>query len=45
MEAAEEELFIANAVVRIPNSLSLADLQDELEHLANELMVDIKLEE
>ena len=40
-----EELFIANAVVRIPRSVSLVDLQDELEHLANELMVDIKLEE
>ena len=40
-----EELFVANATVRIPQSVSLAQLQDELEHLANELMVDIKLEE
>ncbi len=40
-----EELFIANAMVRIPRQVSLAELQAELERLANELMVDIKLEE
>lgn len=40
-----ETLFLANAKVLIPASASLQALQDELEDLANELMVDIKLEE
>ena len=40
-----ENLFLAHARLMIPTEASLDDLQDELEKLANELMVDIKLEE
>ncbi len=40
-----ESLFIANARVLVPAEASLEKLQNELEDLANELMVDIKLEE
>jgi glycine cleavage system regulatory protein len=39
-----ENLFLAHARLLIPEDASLDDLQDELEDLANELMVDIKLE-
>jgi glycine cleavage system regulatory protein len=38
-----ESLFIAHAKIFIPPEVSLEDLQDELEELANELMVDITL--
>jgi glycine cleavage system regulatory protein len=40
-----ENLFLANAHLLIPTDASIEDLRDELEDLANELMVDIKLEE
>lgn len=40
-----ESLFIAHASIDIPGGVSLDQLQDEMEDLANELMVDIKLEE
>jgi len=40
-----EILFIAQAHVSIPAEASVDALRDELEDLANELMVDIKLEE
>ena len=40
-----ESLFLAHARLLIPANASIEDLQDELEDLANELMVDIKLEE
>ena len=40
-----ESLFLAHARLLIPADASIDDLQDELEDLANELMVDIKLEE
>lgn len=40
-----ETLFIAQARLLIPADASLDALQDELEDLANELMVDIKLED
>ena len=40
-----ENLFIANARILVPAEASLETLQNELEDLANELMVDIKLEE
>lgn len=39
-----ENLFLAHARLLIPANASIDDLQDELEDLANELMVDIKLE-
>ena len=39
-----ESLFLAHARLLIPADSSIEDLQDELEDLANELMVDIKLE-
>ena len=39
-----ENLFLAHARLMIPTDASLDDLQDELEKLANELMVDIKIE-
>lgn len=39
-----ENLFLAHARLLIPADASIDDLQDELEDLANELMVDIKLE-
>ncbi len=40
-----ENLFLAHARLMIPADASIENLQDELEDLANELMVDIKLEE
>lgn len=40
-----ETLFMATARIFIPDDVRLEVLQDELEELANELMVDIKLEE
>ena len=40
-----ESLFLAHARLLIPADTPIEDLQDELEDLANELMVDIKLEE
>ncbi len=40
-----ESLFLAHARLLIPANASIEDLQDALEDLANELMVDIKLEE
>jgi glycine cleavage system regulatory protein len=39
-----ESLFLAHARLLIPDEASVNELQDELEDLANELMVDIKLE-
>jgi glycine cleavage system regulatory protein len=39
-----ESLFMAHAQVFVPPEASLEALQDELEELANELMVDIELE-
>jgi glycine cleavage system regulatory protein len=39
-----ENLFLAHARLMIPADASLDELQDELEKLANELMVDIKIE-
>jgi glycine cleavage system regulatory protein len=39
-----ENLFLAHACLLIPAETSIENLQDELEDLANELMVDIKLE-
>jgi len=39
-----ETLFMAKAHVSIPAETSLSTLRKELENLANELMVDIKLE-
>jgi glycine cleavage system regulatory protein len=40
-----ERLFLANAVIWVPPEALLESLQDELEALANELMVDIRLAE
>ncbi len=40
-----ENLFLAHARLLIPDDASIESIQDELEDLANELMVDIKLEE
>ena len=40
-----ESLFIAHARIHIPKEVSLDRLQDEMEELANELMVDISLQE
>ena len=40
-----ENLFLAHAQLLIPADASIEDLQDDLEDLANELMVDIKLKE
>lgn len=40
-----ETLFIASAVVHIPEQVDMNKLQDGFEELANELMVDIKLSE
>jgi glycine cleavage system regulatory protein len=40
-----ESLFMAHARIIVPTAVSLDQLQDEMEELANELMVDIKLEE
>ncbi len=39
-----ENLFLAHAHLLIPLDASIDELQDELEDLANELMVDIRLE-
>jgi len=39
-----ESLFLAHARVLVPQDASVEHLQDDLEDLANELMVDIKLE-
>jgi len=39
-----ESLFMADARIFIPREADLEKLQDELEDLANELMVDIELE-
>jgi glycine cleavage system regulatory protein len=39
-----ENLFLAHARLMAPADTSLEELQDELEKLANELMVDIKIE-
>jgi len=39
-----ENLFLAHARLMVPDDTSLEKFQDELEELANELMVDIKLE-
>lgn len=40
-----ERLFIAHAKIQIPMEVSLDQLQDAMEQLANELMVDITLED
>jgi glycine cleavage system regulatory protein len=40
-----ESLFIAHARIFVPPDVELDRLQDELEALANELMVDINLED
>ena len=40
-----ESLFMANARLSVPPTTSLTAVQNELEDLANELMVDIRLEE
>jgi len=40
-----ESLFLAHARIMVPASVSSETLQNELEELANELMVDIKLGE
>jgi len=39
-----ESLFLAHALVRVPDSVDTERLRAELEELANELMVDISLE-
>ena len=39
-----ESLFLAHACILIPADADMDKLQDELEDLANELMVDIELE-
>jgi len=39
-----ESLFMAQAQIFIPTGTDMDKLQDELENLANELMVDIELE-
>jgi len=40
-----ESLFMAQARIIVPAEVSLDQLQDEMEALANELMVDISLDE
>ena len=40
-----ETLFLAKARMRVPRGASIERLRKELEDLANELMVDIKLDE
>ena len=40
-----ERLFMAHAKIQIPMEVSLDQLQDAMEQLANELMVDITLED
>jgi glycine cleavage system regulatory protein len=39
-----ESLFIAHARILVPDEVPLERLRDEMEELANELMVDIELE-
>jgi glycine cleavage system regulatory protein len=39
-----ESLFMAHASLFVPSAADLEKLQEELEDLANELMVDIELE-
>ena len=39
-----ESLFIAHARILVPDDVPTDDLRDEMEKLANELMVDIELE-
>lgn len=39
-----ESLFLAHLHLQVPASADVHEMQDELEDLANELMVDIKLE-
>ena len=39
-----EDLFLGTARIRVPKEVSLEALQLDLEELANELMVDLKLE-
>jgi len=39
-----ESLFFAHASISVPGEADMEKLQDELEDLANELMVDIELE-
>ena len=39
-----ESLFVAHARILVPKGVSAARLRDEMEKLANELMVDIELE-
>jgi glycine cleavage system regulatory protein len=39
-----ESLFMAHARIFIPSAVDMEKLQDQLEDLANELMVDIELE-
>jgi glycine cleavage system regulatory protein len=39
-----ERLFIAHARIAVPETLVLDELRDQLEDLANELMVDIELD-
>ena len=38
------ELFKARALLRVPESSDVSELENELEELANDLMVDIQLE-
>ena len=40
-----ESLFIAHARILVPGDVPLDRLRAEMEELANELMVDIELEE
>jgi glycine cleavage system regulatory protein len=40
-----ERLFIAHARIAVPESVSLERLREQLEELANELMVDIDLDD
>jgi glycine cleavage system regulatory protein len=40
-----ESLFVAHARILVPADVSIERLRDEMEDLANELMVDIDLEE
>jgi glycine cleavage system regulatory protein len=37
------EVFRANAVLQVPRSSDISDLEAELEDIANDLMVDINL--
>ena len=40
-----ESLFLAHAEIHVPEEVPMEELQQELEDLANELMVDIRLED